>query len=387
MRILHTSDWHIGRTFHGERVIDALDSVLSTLPGLVREHAVDAVLIPGDVFDSTTPRAEALTLFERVLGAIRAAGATVIVTSGNHDSAVRLGFQSCWAEKAGIHIRTSLDRIGEPVVVEDADGPVRIYGIPYLEPVFVRSRPGADHVRSQEQAIEWAMGQIRADLDAHPARSIVLAHCFAAGVPETADAGDLERDLTAGGLDVVPLSMFDGIDYVALGHIHGRAELSGSVRYSGAPLHYSFEEEGRARGAWLADLDADGLAGARWLDYPVPRTVRRLRGELSDLLQNPEFADAETAWVAVTVTDPARPQEPMRRLRTRFPGALVLEHRPPGVELRSDERRSRLAAAATDADIVDAFLQEVRSGMGLTGSERSLIAEAVDEARVEEAGR
>ena len=385
MRILHTSDWHLGRTFHGERVLDALRGVLDALVAAVREHGVDVVVVAGDVFDSTTPAADAFAALDDALVALAEAGARVVLTSGNHDSAARLRFQSRFARLGGVHVLADHERPESWVDLDDAHGPVRFHGIPYLEPALVRRFEGAAEVRSQRDAIAWAMGRIRA-VEGPPARSVVVAHCFAAGVPDAAMADDLERDLTAGGLDVVPIELFDGADYVALGHIHGRAALAERVRYSGAPLHYSFAEAGHPRGAWLVDLDADGFAGAQWLELPVPRPLRVLEGRLDELLADPGLADATGAWVSARLTDTDRPLDAMRRLRSRFPHALHLEFAPIDAP-RVADYRARLAAAVTPEQRVDAFLELVRDGDGLRPLEREALGEALDALVAEEAGR
>ena len=386
MRILHTSDWHLGRTFHGERVLDALRGVLEALVAAVAERGVDVVVVAGDVFDSTTPAAEAFELLDDLLVGLAEAGARVVVTSGNHDSAARLRFQSRFARLGGVHVLADHAHPESFVDLDDAHGPVRFHGIPYLEPALVRRFDGAAEVRSQHDAVAWAMDRIRALGDDGPARRVIAAHCFAAGVPDAAMADDLERDLTAGGLDVVPIGLFEGADYVALGHIHGRAVLAESVRYSGAPLHYSFGEAGAPRGAWLVDLDADGFAGAEWLELPVPRPLRVLRGRLDELLADPALADAAEAWVAARLTDTDRPTDAMRRLRSRFPHALHLEFAPI-VREGAHDYRARLAAATTPEERVDAFLAHVRGGEGLRPLERSALRAALDERLVEEAAR
>ncbi len=287
MRILHTSDWHIGRTFHGHATLDALRGVLETLTAQVRENEVDVVVVAGDVFDSATPAAACYTLLSDTLRALADTGAQVIVTSGNHDSAARLGFQAGLL-RDGIHVLTDPSRIGDPVTVSDAFGPVQFYGIPFLEPALLRAQwPG---VRSQAEVLGRAMDIVRGDLAVRGGRSVAIAHCFAAGVEPTPH---LERDIQQGGLDVVPLSVFEGVDYVALGHIHGRQQLAPRVRYAGAPLHYSFGEGDKPRGSWLIDLDVEGVADATWLALPVPRRLVTLRGPFEDLLTGAAHADAE----------------------------------------------------------------------------------------------
>jgi exonuclease SbcD len=374
MRILHTSDWHIGRSFHGHSTLDALRGVLETLVDQVREHDVDVVLVAGDVFDSATPAAGAYTLLSDALRGAADAGATVIVTSGNHDSAARLGFQSALL-RSGVHVVTDPASIGTPVTVADEHGPVHFYGIPFLEPVLLRSAwPG---VRSQADALSRAMDLVRADLAERGGRAVAMAHCFAAGVEPTPQ---LERDIQQGGLDIVPLSTFDGVDYMALGHIHGQQQLSPRVRYSGAPLHYSFGERLKPRGSWLIDLDAGGLGAVEWLDLPVPRTLTTLTGSLDELLAEARYAAHEADWINVEYTDALPQRDPMRRLLARFPYCAVVAHTPAAASV--DDARTytqRVRSARSEAELVDAFLAHVREGEGATAREAELIADVVEE--------
>ncbi|KAF2417974.1 exonuclease SbcCD subunit D [Microbacterium sp. B35-30] len=398
MRILHTSDWHIGRSFHGHATLDALRGVLEALVAQVREHRVELVIVAGDVFDSATPAAGAYTLLSETLRGLADAGATVVVTSGNHDSAARLGFQSALL-RDGVHVVTDPATIGTPITVHDEHGPVHVYGIPYLEPVLLRSTwPG---VRTQADVLARAMQLIRTDAVARGGRSIAVAHCFAAGVEPTPH---LERDIQQGGLDVVPLSTFDGVDYVALGHIHGRQRLSPRVRYAGAPLHYSFDEGHKPRGSWLVELGADGLVQegqgsegavlgtpgnpaegavegtAEWLPLPVPRRLVTLTATLDELLADERFAGHAGDWVRAEYTDPLPQRDPMRRLLARFPHCAEVRHAP--TTPRADDARTyaqRVRTARNEAELVDAFLTHVREGEGASAREAEIVGELLDE--------
>jgi exonuclease SbcD len=381
MRILHTSDWHIGRTFHGNSTMDALAEVLGALTEQVRENDVDVVVVAGDVFDSATPSGAAYTLLGDALVALHDTGARVIVTSGNHDSAARLGFQARLLRE-GIHVLTDPLAVGVPVTVSDADGPVHFFGIPYLEPAIVRQHwPEGDssgrQLRTQAQTMAHAMDLVRAGIEQHAGRSVAIAHCFAAGVDATAG---LEREVRQGGLDVVPLSVFDGPDYVALGHIHGRQQLSDRVRYAGAPLHYSFGEQHKPRGSWLVDVDPEGLAAVEWLELPVPRRLVTLTGTLEELLSADLVAEHAEDWVCAIYTDAVPQTEPMRRLRENYPHCAMVQHQP-AVAAAADERSyvQRLRAAVTDADRIEAFLEHVRVGRGPTEAEAELIRAVLDE--------
>ncbi|MFT4298888.1 MAG: exonuclease SbcCD subunit D [Aeromicrobium sp.] len=379
MRIWHTSDWHVGRTFHGHSTLAALEEVLAAMAETVAELRADVVVVAGDVYDSSTPSAEAIAVFNRALRRLHETGARLVISSGNHDSPTRLGTMAEFIAAAGIHLLTRPERIEAPVTLDDAHGPVHFYGIPFLEPARLRHLWRSESpMRTQADAVGEAMRRIRADLAVRGGRSVVLAHTFVAGAE--GESCESERAIvdtdSVGGVDRVPLSAFDGVDYAALGHIHGRSTLAEHLRYSGAPLHLSFSEEAKPRGGWLVDLDAGGLAEVTWHDLPVLRRLVTLTGTLDDLLSDPAHTDAEDAWVRARLTDPQRQREAMRRLQHRFPHCAQIEY----VSLAATGTQGRayreLVRGKSDAQIVDTFLQTVR-GAGLSEAERELIDEVL----------
>ena len=387
MRLLHTSDWHIGRTFHTHSTLEHFRQVVDAIARIVESEKIDVVLVSGDVFDSAVPAAESYLALSDALRAIRGAGARIVLTSGNHDSATRLGFQSEWVGESGIHVLTSHDRV-DPVTIDDEFGPVHIYGIPFLEPALIRHHYPEVPLRTHEQALRFAMDRVRADMavraetavrattSAQSRRSIVMSHCFAAGFEAMVDTDGPERDITAGGLDLVPVGVFDGPDYVALGHIHGRATISDRARYSGAPLHYSFSEAGKPRGGWIVQLDASGLESVDWIDFPVPRALSEIRGTLAELLSDPVHQSSEHEWVKATITDAVRPLDGMRRLQQRFPHCVALEYRPAIVTDHGSASYSQRIEQQTDLEIVDGFLGFVRNGHHATDFETALVTAA-----------
>jgi exonuclease SbcD len=375
MRLLHSSDWHVGRTFHGNSTVAALREVLGELVAIARRERVDAVLVAGDVFDSAMPAGEHFDLLAETLAALRDAGPAVIVTSGNHDSPARLGFQAALLRE-GVHVITRPEQILEPIVLRDEHGPVAVYGIPYLEPALYRHRHPELQLRSHDAVLAHVMDGVRADLAERRRmepglRATVLAHCFAVGV----DAAGPERDITAGGVEYVALERFAGVDYAALGHIHSRAELAPGIRYSGAPLHSSFKEAGKPRGAWLVELDADGLVGAEWAELPVPRPLVELTGTLEELLTEPRHAAHEQHWVSAVLTDRSRPTDAMAKLQGRFPHCATLEHRPAETHDDGASGYAERMRSKTDPEIVADFLTHVRNGDAATPDEDALLRE------------
>jgi exonuclease SbcD len=350
MRLLHTSDWHLGRSLHRADLRDAQAAFVDHLVETVRAERVDAVLVAGDVYDRAVPSLDAVQLCEEALTRVREAGAEVVVISGNHDSARRLGFGSRLLAGSGVHLRTR--RSLDPVLLGD----VPVYAIPFLDP--------PDLVEHLQQVAAVA-----------PPYAVAVAHGWVAG----GAGSDSERDITVGGIGAVAPGLFDGFAYTALGHLHAPQTLRDGLRYSGSPLAYSFSEAGHTKGSWLLETGTAGLGSVSFVPAPVPRRLSALRGRLADLLVDPALQAQEQDWLTVTLTDPARPEEAMARLSARFPHVLVLTHEPEGV-VRSQESYTALVAGRTDLEVTAAFVEHVR-GTPVEEAEQVLLLEALEAVR------
>ncbi|WP_433472980.1 exonuclease SbcCD subunit D [Spirillospora sp. CA-142024] len=373
MRFLHTSDWHLGRSFHREDLLAAQAAFVDHLVETVTAERVDCVLVSGDVYDRALPGVDAVRLCDEALARL-AARTRVVVIAGNHDSARRLGFGSALMDAAGVHVRTDFAAVGEPVIVGDA----AVYGIPYLEPELVR-HPWELDERSHAAALTEAMRRVREDAAARAERSVVLAHAFVTG----GESSESERDISVGGSSQVSASVFEGVDYAALGHLHGAWRITDRVRYSGSPLAYSFSEEKHVKGSWLIDLREDGVA-SEFVEAPVPRRLARLKGRLDDLLGDPAHEALEDRWLQVTLTDARRPSAAMERLRRRFPHTLVLGFEPAGGGTDGARTWSGRVRERSALEIAGDFVAEVTDGPA-TGAERALLHEAFEACRRKEA--
>jgi DNA repair protein SbcD/Mre11 len=381
MRLIHTSDWHLGRTLHGENLLGHQEAFLDWLLAEAVRHQVDAVLVAGDVYDRAVPPTDAVRILDRCLLSFAQAGIPMVLTSGNHDSAIRLGFGSGLSEAAGIHLRTALADVDRPVLLSDASGPVAIYGIPYLLPDAVLAELGC--ARSHEAVLTAVTARIRQDAaDRGIDRAVVLAHAFVTGARPT----DSERDIRVGGVADVPAGVFRGFSYVALGHLHGQQQVSPAVRYSGSPLAFSFGEKNHAKSVTLADIDGAGHVTVTTLATPVPRPLREVRGRLDDLLARADgdLADLAGAWVKAVLTDPVRPAAPMERLREKWPHTLILDFDPEGGRAGVSADLERLAAATGPAEICGLFV-EFTSGGPPDDGQRDVLRAAVEAAQHAEA--
>lgn len=388
MRILHTSDWHIGRTLHGADLSESVDAFFEWLIGLVDERNIDCVLISGDLFDRAVPPVDAIhrasAFLERLCGRTR-----VVITSGNHDGPARLGLFSPL-------LRDSLivaTRVREARAAVELPGAL-VYPIPYLEPDLVRQElsdlPADDgHVppleRSHQAVVAAALRRVRADLDARRAAgderpAIAMVHAFISG----ALPSDSERNIEVGGAGAISADLFDslggehpldhGLDYVAAGHLHRPQVIGGArvpIRYSGSPIAYSFSEAGTDKSVVVLSTCATGIDSIDVIPIPCHRPVAVLMGTMDQLLSHPDPALVD-AYCAVTVTDNARPQQMVARIRAVYPHALVVQHQSP--------RASSIPAGARDVDrrspgdISTDFFESVTAAP-LTGAERRVIAD------------
>jgi DNA repair protein SbcD/Mre11 len=385
MRLLHTSDWHLGRTLYGEDLLTHQTAFLDWLLAEAIERQVHAVVVAGDIYDRAVPTTDAVAVLDQALRGFAAARVQVLLTSGNHDSAVRLGFGSRLSELAGVHLRTAVPDIARPVLLSDEHGEVALYGIPYLLPDAVMADLGAE--RSHASVLAAAVQLIKTDATERGiARTIVAAHAFITG----AIASESERDIRVGGIGDAPASLFSGLTYVALGHLHGQQDVSAgagrtTVRYCGSPLAFSFSERHHHKSVTLAEIDGAGHVKTTKLATPVPRPLREVRGNLEDLLAGTGAGDLAGAWVKVVLTDAVRPASPMERLREIWPHTLVLEFEPQGELVSGAADLRRLKQTADPVEICELFV-EYTSGGPADGGHRRVLRDVVEALRGTEAG-
>ena len=370
MNILHTSDWHLGRVLHEQNLAPDQSRFIDQCIAHLAAHPCDAMIIAGDVFDRSIPNEDAIGLWNDFLSryADTCPDRPLVVIAGNHDSAARLSTASAIIERAGIHIRGGAERIAEPVAVIDAAGErADIWCLPFLfSGALSESGPEGERLlHSQAAVLAEAVARIRRAMS--PDRiNILVSHCFAAG----GSVSDSERTLVGTAMQI-DAQLFEGFDYVALGHLHRGQKLSEEIRYSGTPLAYSFSEAGQAKVMLSVELRKAGPPAVEEIAVVPLRVMRDLRGTLGDLLENPAYGEAEDAYVRVSLTEPAAGTSPVLRLRRRFPHLLefrdhVFEDRGTGTD--------DPAIDLEDSDILDDFLAFEQRIRGEEGASEALVA-------------
>ena len=384
MRVLHTSDWHLGRRFHGHDLLDEQRAFIDWLGVVLRERNIDLLVVAGDVYDRAVPPLDAVIAWQEALVGFTDT-CPILVTAGNHDSPTRLGFAGSLLEEAGVHLRTDVSEIDRPLLVTGRDGVVlAAYGLPYLEPDLHREALGAE--RSHTAVLTSALDRVRADVARREGvRTLVCAHAFITGSGDVPVISESERDLRVGGVGDAPSHVFAGIDFVALGHLHGaqlvRSPGEGVVSYSGSPVAFSFSEESHLKSVTVIDIPAAGPVTLQRIPTPVTRPLATIRGDLESILSDeatPAFADH---WVRVVLTDARRPADPMPRLRAILPYVAELTFE------RSAAPTDPTRRTGTDAHdplaLAESFVSHVTSTPA-GDTERHLIRDAVERVRIDQ---
>lgn len=340
MKIFHTSDWHLGKMVYGRSLLpDQAHFVNDVFLPAVRSERPDLVLLAGDIFDRQIAPVEAIRLFDRFVTEMSALHVPLALIAGNHDGADRIAIGAGLLRRSGIYIGTALADAFEPAVITAGGATVQVFLLPYCEPAAVRDYLKDDSLRSFQDAYAALLGRVRQQL-APGAFHILLAHCFVMGGALSSS----ESPTFVGGSSEVNPSVFEGFDYVALGHLHGPQKAGPNGRYAGSPLKYSFDEAGQKKSFTVLNVE-NGRAEISEYIRPPLHDMRVLSGPFRDLLEAARAAPSED-YLYAALTDCAPVYMPVDQLRPYYPNLLGL----------SSEWLARTGAAGENGGLRDQLM-------------------------------
>ena len=371
MRILHTSDWHLGRQFHGVALEEDHDHALVQILSIIDDQQPDVLIVAGDIFDRANPPQSALKRLSEFLTTVSAtSSAAIVLIAGNHDSAAQIGALGVLATDGEAIVRGPLDENEKPLIISDADGPVAISALPFAFEYAARLCLDDEQIACPADVIRAQLASARKHV-ADGMRWIVVAHAFVDGAATSESERPLMR--MVGGIETVAAAAFDGAHYVALGHLH-RPQSVGlkHVRYSGAPLAFGFDEEGQQKSVSLIELAHDGTVDVTEFPIKPLRQVRTIRGKLLELLAATEVSND---LVRVVLTDDAPQIDPMKRIRALYPNAVQLayERNERPLAQRLEEQR----AAIDDPRTLSSTFLEIVRGDPMSEAEAGIVASAL----------
>lgn len=371
MKIIHTSDWHLGRVIYGKSLLeDQQFFIESFFYPLLEAEKPDTIILSGDIFDRQIAPAEALRMFDSFVGHVCAdLRLPLIAISGNHDGADRLGLGGRLLSSAGFHITTKLDTDAPPVVLK-GEREVHIYSLPYFDPAMARDYTGDDSIRGFSDAYAEIVGRLKAGLD-KSAFNILVSHCFVAG----AQSSDSESPLFIGGSGETEPTVFDGFDYVALGHLHRPQRAGSNGRYSGSPLKYSFDEESHNKSVTVLDIGADSFETSQVPVTPL-RDMRTLEGSLDELRAKAQTDPHKNDYIYAYLTgDPVF--SPVEKLREFYPNTLGVRNG--SIEQTAVSEKRASLKSSSPVTVFDEFLRQM-CGAEPTDSDREIFTDAYTKA-------
>ena len=374
MKLIHLSDLHIGKRVNEVSMIDDQEYILMQILRIIDDRQADAVLLAGDIYDKSIPSAEAVTLFDDFLCRLAKRQIPVLLISGNHDSPERLAFGGRLFESSGIHISSVYNGSVEKVTLSDVYGEVHFWLLPFVKPAHVKRYFPDAGIESYTDAVRVAVDEMHIDPQS---RNVLLTHQFVTGASLCES-----EEISVGGSDNVDAAVFEGFDYVALGHIHGPQNVgSNRVRYCGTPLKYSFSEAGHYKSVTVAELGAKGELTLQTVPLLPRHDMREIRGTFAELTAK-DFYSAQTTddYLHVILTDEEDVPEAIGRLRVIYPNLMKLSY---------DNTRTRTTQIVGEAEDVKRKspltlfeeLYEAQNNRPMSQEQRAFVGELIESIR------
>ena len=320
MKIMHLSDLHIGKKVNEYSMLQDQIYILKEILRIIDNEKVETVIIAGDVYDRSLPPNEALELFDEFLYQLSGRNVNVFVISGNHDSPERISYGGRMMTENKIFLSPVYDGNVKPIALYYDYGEVNFYLLPFVRPADIRRYFPDENIENYTDAVKVAIDNMNVDFSE---RNILVTHQFVTG----AELSESE-DIIVGGTDNVSGEVFDGFDYVALGHIH-REQTVGkdNIRYCGTPLKYSFSEAKNIKSVTILDFNDKGNIEYSKIPLTPFRDMREIRGTYYELTLKSSYESTNTEdYLHITLTDEEDIPDAIGKLRSIYPNIMKLDY-------------------------------------------------------------
>jgi len=338
MKFVHLSDLHLGKKVNEFSMIEDQRYILKEILTIINDVKPDGVIIAGDVYDRTIPSEDAMKIWDEFLVSLAEKKLPVYAISGNHDSAIRFSDHSTLVETTGIHLSPEYNGSVNHYVLEDENGLINIYLLPFIKPATVRAFFPDDEINDYTDACRVAINHMNVN---PKERNILVAHQMIIG-----SARCESEEVSVGGLDGVDVSVFDNFDYVALGHLHGKQKIGrDTVRYCGTPLKYSFSEKDHKKSVTIVNLEEKGNITIEEIPLVPMHDMREIKGTYEELMSKKNYEGTDTDdYIHAVLTDENDVIDAMAKLRVVYPNLMKLSY---------DNKRTQSQQIVTDAENVD----------------------------------
>lgn len=376
MKLMHLSDLHLGKLVLEQSLIDDQKYILNQIIDIVKKEQIDIVLIAGDVYDKSIPTIEAVNLFSDFLTRLYKLKVLVFVISGNHDSKDRLSFGNELFVDNGIYIEGIFNGNLRCETINDKDGKLNIYMLPFIKPVEVKRFYPDEIIDTYEDAIKCILKHSSIN---NSERNIIMVHQFVTSLGEDVIRSDSES-ISLGGIDNIDVTLFKDFDYVAMGHIHGSQKVGrDTARYSGSPLKYSFSEVNQKKSVCIIEFNSKEDINISKIPLIPIRDMRVIKGPFDKLISK-EIVNLENKndYLDVVLTDDDYIINAIGKIRKFYPNILKLEYEN---KISSNEVSDNIDIDKSNMSPIDLFSEfyKMQNGIELPAKKRKIIEEVIKE--------
>lgn len=372
MKFLHLADLHLGKRYNELSLIDDQKYILDEIIKIAADEQPDGVILAGDIYDKTVPSAEAVELLNSFLNGLTALKTQVFMISGNHDSPERIAFGESLFGASGVHISPVYDGTVKSVTLTDSYGEVHVYLLPFIKPAAVRRFFDGEKIESYNDALKAAVGAINLNTDS---RNVLVAHQFVTGAQSSGS-----EEFIVGDIGNVDASVFDGFDYVALGHVHGAQNVSGErVRYSGTPLKYSLSEANGTKSVTVVELGEKGGLSVREVPLKPMREMVEIRGSYEQLTKRSYYENTTLPrdLVHVVLTDEEDVPDALGKLRIIYPYVMSLRYDNRRTQAQNSIELDESVPARSPYELF-AALYRAQNNSEMSGEQAKLVRELIE---------
>lgn len=372
MKFFHLSDLHLGKRVNEFSMIEDQEYILKEILTIIGKEKPDGILVAGDIFDRSIPSEEAVILWDEFLLSLSHKKIPVFAISGNHDSAIRFSEHSELINASGIYLAPAYKGKAKCYYLEDSNGKVNIYLLPFIKPAEVRAFFPEEAIESYTDACRVAIEHMEINTNE---RNIIIAHQFVTGATRCES-----EEIVVGGLDNVDVSVFDDFDYVALGHIHGKQSIGReTIRYCGTPLKYSFSEKDHEKSITVVELDVKGSITITEIPLVPRHDLREIRGTYDELMSKQNYEGTATDdYIHAVLTDENDVLDAVAKLRVIYKNLMKITY---------DNKRTESRQEVTDAvDVekkspIDLFSEffEKQNNMEMSDEQMKYVTDLIQE--------
>ncbi|MEG0855859.1 MAG: exonuclease SbcCD subunit D [Terrisporobacter sp.] len=377
MKIIHTSDWHIGKIVNDFSMLEDQKYMLEQLINFIEKEKPEVLIIAGDMYDRSIPPVDAVELLNNTLKKIIIDnGVKVIAISGNHDSGERVSFGAELLEKQGLFIAGRDSELFKKVTIDGEDGKVNFYLIPYKDPAVVRKLTEDKEIKNHNDSMEAVVNIIKKDMN-YDERNVVVAHGYVTMYRDEAknreedkyeaahlEVSESERPLSIGGTELIDCNIFNDFDYVALGHLHGRQKVGrDEVRYSGSLLKYSFSEVNQKKGITVLNIDKNKETSIELKEFKPLRDLRIIKGDINDLVENGRtIVEGREDYIQAVLTDEGEILNPIEKLRAIYKNVMLITREKKKQYDDSNTAAKKGYKSKTEKELFKEFYEALGSG-------------------------